>query len=187
MHPVWSRLLQWAWKTFKSVQMPKQKPQSLAKPNSTYGVCFSRRSTYLTHSQFQEIRTKLATLSQRHVLSTSLRSQKLSNNHILLFQRVVRLSQHLHLLIPLVRSSALRPEEEQLRARLEATEDELRRGNASKGRMNEMWGVVGQLTALKAREGMETGGEGKEWAVVDEEGLRRLSRVRVPSPTGMSC
>lgn len=40
-----------------------------------------------------------------------------------------------------------------------------------------MWGVVGQLTALKTREGMESGGEGKEWAVVDEEGLRRLSRV----------
>lgn len=169
--------MRWAWKTFKSGQMPKQKLQSLAKPNLMYKLCFLICSTYLTRSQFQEIRTKLATLSQCHVLSTSLRSQKLSNNHILLLQRVVRLSQHLHLLIPLVRSSALRPEEEQLRARLETTEDELRRGNASKGRMNEMWGVVGQLTALKTREGMETGGEGKEWAVVDEEGLRRLSRV----------
>jgi len=62
-------------------------------------------------------------------------------------------------------------------------EDELRRGNSSKGRMNEMWGIIGQLTALKTREGMETGGEGKEWAVVDEEGLRRLSRVRIlPGP-----
>jgi len=62
---------------------------------------------------------------------------------------------------------------------LEAIEDELRRGNASKGRINEMWGVVGQLTALKAREGMGAGGggEGMEWAVVDEEGLRRLTGV----------
>ncbi|PVG01642.1 hypothetical protein CPB86DRAFT_82304 [Serendipita vermifera] len=129
--------------------------------------------------KLDEIRTKLTALSQRHVLSTSLRSQKLSNNHTLLFQRAVRLSQHLHLLIPLVRSSAIRPEEEMLRARLESIEDELRRGNASKGKMNEMWGAVGQLTALKAREGMGVEGkEGKEWAVVDEEGLKRLARVR---------
>lgn len=41
-----------------------------------------------------------------------------------------------------------------------------------------MWGVVGQLTALKAREGMGAGGnEGMEWAVVDEDGLERLTRV----------
>jgi hypothetical protein len=42
-----------------------------------------------------------------------------------------------------------------------------------------MWGIVGQLTALKAREGMGAsgGGEGMEWAVVDEEGLRRLTGV----------
>jgi hypothetical protein len=65
-----------------------------------------------------------------------------------------------------------------LRARLESIEDELRRGNASKGKMNEMWGAVGQLTALKAREGMGVEGkEDKEWAVVDEEGLKRLARV----------
>ncbi|KIM22882.1 hypothetical protein M408DRAFT_78303, partial [Serendipita vermifera MAFF 305830] len=144
------------------------------------------KATESCKAKLDEIRTKLATLSQRHVLSTSLRSQKLSNNHILLFQRVVRLSQHLHLLIPSVRSSAIRPEEEHLRGRLEATEDELRRGNASKGRMNEMWGVVGQLTALKTREGMETGGEGKEWAVVDEEGLRRLSRILSEQQHGLA-
>ena len=130
-----------------------------------------------SNTLWQDIRTKLTTLSQKHVISTSLRSQKLSNNHTLLFQRVVRLSQHLHLLIPLVRSSAIRPEEEQLRGRLEGMEDDLRRGSASKGRMNEIWGVIGQLTALKAREGMEASGEGNEWAVVDEEGLRRLARV----------
>ncbi|KAG8837583.1 hypothetical protein FRC18_008807 [Serendipita sp. 400] len=136
-------------------------------------------------AKLDDIRTKLTTLSQRHVLSTSLRSQKLSNTHILLFQRVVRLSQHLHLLIPLIRSSAIRPEEEQLRGRLEAIEDELRRGNTSKGRMNEMWGVIGQLTALKAREGMGTN-EGKEWAVVDEEGLSRLARILTEQQHGLA-
>lgn len=137
-------------------------------------------------AKLDEIRTKLTTLSQKHVISTSLRSQKLSNNHTLLFQRVVRLSQHLHLLIPLVRSSAIRPEEEQLRGRLESMEDDLRRGSASKGRMNEIWGVIGQLTALKAREGMEASGEGNEWAVVDEEGLKRLARILSEQQHGLA-
>lgn len=85
-------------------------------------------------------------------------------------------------MLPLIRSSAIRPEEEQLRSRLEAIEDDLRRGTASKGRINEMWGVVGQLTALKARDGSAAGGEGMEWAVVDEDGLNRLTRVSLYFP-----
>ena len=131
----------------------------------------------------QEIRNRLTVLSQRHVLSTSLRTQKLTHAHALLAQRVIALLQHLHLLIPTVRSSAIRPEEEALRTQLDATEEELVRGGAGRGKMNELWGVVGQLAALRQAgqaPGMNGGpGQEVEWRVVDPEGLETIARVRL--------
>lgn len=114
------------------------------------------------------------------MLSTALRAQKLTSQHALLAQRVIRLSQHLHLLIPQIRSSAIRPEEETMQAVLEEMEDELRRGGIGKGRMNELWGVIGQLHSVKKRESFQ--GENVEWGIVDGEGLARLARVRIYFP-----
>ena len=116
------------------------------------------------------------------MLSTSLRTQKLTHAHALLAQRVIALLQHLHLLIPTVRSSAIRPEEEALRTQLDAIEEELIRGGAGRGKMNELWGVVGQLAALQQAgqaPGMNGGpGQDVEWRVVDPEGLETIARVR---------
>lgn len=103
--------------------------------------------------------------------------------HALLAQRVIALLQHLHLLIPTVRSSAIRPEEEALRTQLDAIEEELIRGGAGRGKMNELWGVVGQLAALRQAgqaPGMNGGpGQEVEWRVVDPEGLETIARVRL--------
>ena len=84
--------------------------------------------------------------------------------------------QHLHLLIPAVRSSAIRPEEEALRTRLEEIEDQLRKGRV-KSKVNELWALVGAVSA-----GVERGsrGAGGEWAVVDEEGMAQIVQVRLP-------
>lgn len=88
----------------------------------------------------------------------------------------MKLIQHLHLLIPVLRSSAIRPEEEALRARLEEIEEEVRRGRL-RGKLNELWAVVGALLngARGGRDGKEGGGT--EWAVVDEEGLGQIAQV----------
>jgi nuclear pore complex protein Nup54 len=75
-------------------------------------------------------------------------------------------------LIPSVRSSSIRPEEEQLRSSLEELEEELRRGRM-KGKVNELWALLGAVNASKERSRNGIG----EWAVVDEEGLAQLTQV----------
>lgn len=105
--------------------------------------------------------------------------------HTLLSQRVLSLILHLHLLIPAIRSTAIRPEEEKLRTELDQIEEEMRRGSVGRGKMNELWGVVGQLAALRQQGGGNNGMEGLEWRVVDQEGLERITWVSLccgPSP-----
>jgi len=95
-------------------------------------------------------------------------------------QRLLAFIQHLHLLIPAIRSSSIRPEEEQLRGKLEEIEEDVRRGRV-KGKLNELWALIGAVNAARERSG--TGGPGKsggatgEWAVVDEEGLAQIAQV----------
>ena len=74
--------------------------------------------------------------------------------------------QHLHLLIPSVRSSAIKPEEE-TRGKLEEVEHELRKGRV-KGRLSELWALLGAVN---------TSIERGEWAVVDDEGLGQIAQV----------
>lgn len=71
-----------------------------------------------------------------------------------------------------MRSSSIRPEEEQLRSTLEEVEDELRRGRM-KGKLNELWALLGAVNAAKERARTGSG----EWAVVDEDGLAQLTQV----------
>jgi nuclear pore complex protein Nup54 len=101
--------------------------------------------------------------------------------------RVLALVQHLHILIPAVRSSAIRPEEEALRAALEEIDEEIRKPGGAGGRMhgklNELWALVGAVHAARerGRKGMGVSGTGidggVEWAVVDDEGLAQIAQV----------
>lgn len=75
-----------------------------------------------------------------------------------------------------MRSSSIRPEEEQLRSSLEELEEELRRGRM-KGKLNELWAHLGAVNASKERARVGVG----EWAVVDEDGLAHLTQVKPPS------
>ena len=54
--------------------------------------------------------------------------------------------QYLHLLIPSVKSSAVRPEEEEMKGKLEEIEDKLRKGRV-KGKLNEFWALLGAVNA----------------------------------------
>lgn len=64
----------------------------------------------------------------------------------------------------------MRKEEEELRVAIESM---AREAEEARSRGNELWSGVGALKARKASEGGE-----REWAVVDEEGLRQVLEVR---------
>ncbi|KDQ06439.1 hypothetical protein BOTBODRAFT_168059 [Botryobasidium botryosum FD-172 SS1] len=138
-------------------------------------------------AKLQEIQKKLATLAENHALRTSSRASQATLNHLSLTQRLSALVAHLHLLIPILRSSALRPEEERLSGLLESLETELRKpGGLGRvgGKMGELWGAVGKLRA--ARDNMGSAVAEGRWAVVDEEGLREISNVLHEQQQGLT-
>lgn len=129
------------------------------------------------HQQhLKEIKTRIESLTTQHTLSNSPRLLRAVVAQTQLSQRLLKFVQHLHLLIPSIRSSSIRPEEEQLRNVLEEIEDELKRGRM-KGKLNELWALLGAVNAAKERARTGTG----EWAVVDEDGLAHLTQVRIHS------
>jgi nuclear pore complex protein Nup54 len=128
----------------------------------------------------QELRKRIGTLAQRHELSNIPRLHRASAQQIQLTHRLLRLVQHLHLLIPTLRSSSIRPEEEALRTALEEIDDEIRRPGGMgrmRGKLNELWALIGAVKAVRER-GVSDGNV--EWAVVDEEGLAQIAQVRFP-------
>jgi nuclear pore complex protein Nup54 len=137
--------------------------------------------------KLKEIRARIEKLSERHVLANAPRLQKLASAQIQLSHRLLRLVQHLHLLIPALRSSSIRPEEEALRAALEEIDGEIRRpGGMGRivGKLNELWALVGAVNAMRGANSKGST-DGVEWAVVDEEGLNQIVQVwpsAVPAP-----
>lgn len=128
----------------------------------------------------QELKKRLESLKAVHNDNNIARIQRAASQHTQISHRLLKLIQHLHLLIPAVRSSAIRPEEEELRVALEVIEEEIRRpGGTSKMRakLNELWALVGAVNA--ARESARKGGiDGQtEWTVVDDEGLKQIAQV----------
>jgi nuclear pore complex protein Nup54 len=94
--------------------------------------------------------------------------------------RLLRLVQHLHLFIPALRSSSIRPEEEALRAALEEIDEEIRRPGGMgrmRGKLNELWALVGAVRATRERSRMSGTDGNIEWAVVDDDGLARIAQV----------
>ena len=124
-----------------------------------------------------DLSNRLKSLLTEHSISNASRLQRAHNAQTQLIQRLMRLVQHLHLLIPAVRSSSIRVEEEELRGKLEEMEEELKRSRV-KGKLNEMWALLGAVGAFMERgRGDGQGGQG-EWAVVDDEGLAQITQVR---------
>ena len=75
-------------------------------------------------------------------------------------------------------------DEEELRGKLEEMEEELKRSRV-KGKLNEMWALLGAVGAFMERgRGDGQGGQG-EWAVVDDEGLAQITQVRFFVPTSI--
>ena len=128
----------------------------------------------------QELKRRLQALTATHTDTTLSRLHRALSQHTQLSQRILRLVQHLHLLIPAVRSSSIRPEEEALRVTLEEMEEDLRKpGGMSKmkSKLNELWALVGAINAARER-GKKAGNDGAvEWTVVDDEGLKQITQV----------
>ncbi|RXW20852.1 hypothetical protein EST38_g4994 [Candolleomyces aberdarensis] len=134
------------------------------------------------HQQkLKDLKTRLETLSSRHSVSNVARLQRATTLQTQITHRLLQLIQHLHLMIPAVRSSAIRPEEEQLRGKLEEIEDELRKGRV-KAKLNELWALLGAVNASIER---GRGGSG-EWAVVDEEGMAQIIQVLKDQQAGLA-
>ncbi|TFK75520.1 hypothetical protein BDN72DRAFT_757282, partial [Pluteus cervinus] len=130
----------------------------------------------------QELKSRLEALREKHAVNNISRLQKAQFQQTQLTQRLLAFIQHLHLLIPAVRSSSLRPEEEQLRGQLEEIAEEIRRGRL-KGRLNELWALLGAVNA--SRPGGAAGGVG-DWAVVDEDGLAQISQILTEQQNGLA-
>lgn len=130
----------------------------------------------LTIYPSQEIQERIKNLKNLHSTSTLSKLSRYSSSQTQLTARLLGLIQHLHLLIPAIRSSSIRPEEEELRNRLEKIEEEiLGGGGRSRGKVGELWAVVG---ALRARGGADyNNGNAEQWQVVDEDGLARIAQV----------
>ena len=126
----------------------------------------------------KEIRTRIQALAQKHEITNTARLTRAAAMQTQLNQRVMRVVQHLHLLIPTLRSSSIRAEEEALRASLEEIAEEIKRpGGLGKmrGKLNELWALIGALNAARGRDGKDNG---RGWAVVDEDGLTQIAQVR---------
>lgn len=124
-----------------------------------------------------DLSSRLKSLLTEHSISNASRLQRAHNTQTQLTQRLMRLVQHLHLLIPAVRSSSIRVEEEELRGKLEEMEEELKRSRV-KGKLNEMWALLGAVGAFMERGRGDGQGVQGEWAVVDDEGLAQITQVR---------
>ena len=128
----------------------------------------------------QELKTRIEALALRHSTSNVACLRRASAAQTQLKHRLIKLVQHLHLLVPSLRSSAIRPEEEALRLVLEDIEIEVKRrevyGGRTKAKLKELWAFVSALQAAKDREKSENKGP-IEWTVVDEDGMEQLIQV----------
>ncbi|KAG8859699.1 hypothetical protein FRB96_004273 [Tulasnella sp. 330] len=148
-------------------------------------------------AQLKEANDRLEALQQKHQLSTSLRAQRAALKQTEIDQGLAALVKTLHLMIPSVRATSIRPEEERLRGALEAVEDELKRPGGlgrMKGKLSELWTAVNALKAMRERARASSGGTSEgggggqqvEWQVIDEGGLNELAGVLANEQQGLA-
>ncbi|KAL5495512.1 NUP57 [Sanghuangporus weigelae] len=149
----------------------------------------AQRSQAAAHQEkLKELKTRIAALASAHSSTNAPRLQRAAAVQAQLQQRLVRLVQHLHLLIPSVRSSSIRPEEEASRSILESIDEEIRRPGGVgrlKGKLSELWAILGAIEAEKERE-RKNSESNVEWAVVDPEGMQRLTQILADQQNGIA-
>ncbi|KAJ7230628.1 nucleoporin complex subunit 54-domain-containing protein, partial [Mycena pura] len=140
--------------------------------------------------KLKELKTRIESLSSKQH-QNSARIARFAAAQTQLMHRLLALAAHLHLLVPALRSSGIRVEEEELRGWLEELKEDLGvrgAGAGGAGRMRsklaELWALVGALGA--ARDSASTNHPpGGEWKVVDEEGLARIAQILSEKQAGL--
>ncbi|THH32835.1 hypothetical protein EUX98_g1332 [Antrodiella citrinella] len=144
------------------------------------------RQAQAHQNSLKELKTRIRALTEKHEVTNSARLMRAATLQTQLTQRVMRVVQHLHLLIPALRSSSIRAEEETLRARLEEIAEEIKRPGGLgrlKGKLNELWAFIGALNAAKDRDRKDSG---RGWAVVDEDGLTQIAQILANEQAGLA-
>ncbi|OAX39298.1 hypothetical protein K503DRAFT_689925 [Rhizopogon vinicolor AM-OR11-026] len=135
-----------------------------------------------------ELKKRLESLSAKHNDNNASRLQRAKSLQSQIQHRLLCLIQHMHLMLPTVRSTAIRPEEDALRVALEEIEEDIKRpGGMSKmrGKLNELWALVGAINAARER-GRKAGLDGSsDWTVVDEEGLKQIAQILSNQQAGL--
>ncbi|KIY43006.1 hypothetical protein FISHEDRAFT_27973, partial [Fistulina hepatica ATCC 64428] len=137
--------------------------------------------------QVKALKNRIADLVNSHSIKNYTRFQRAATMRRQLEQRILRLVQHLHILIPSVRASAIRPSEEELRLRLEALAEEMYgskedgRKDRMRGKLNELWALVGALGAVNDH----VRNDEADWAVVDEDGLAQITSILAGQQAGI--
>ena len=149
-----------------------------------------RQSAKLT-----DLRKRLDDLTSKHTLSNSVRIAAISRKQTSLHHRLISIARKIHLLIPALRGQSVTLKEEQLKSILQNCELELESLSLSagsknssgqfnyttrlRGRVNELWALLGNVKAKREAMLAQEGGHGKqlEWAVVDESALEDVAKV----------
>ncbi|KAJ7782970.1 nucleoporin complex subunit 54-domain-containing protein [Mycena metata] len=137
--------------------------------------------------RLKDLKTRLDTLSSTQTQNTA-RLARLAATQTQLMHRLLALAAHLHLLVPALRSSGLRAEEEALRGWLEEVKAEVgvRGGSGSGGggrmraKLGELWALVGALGAAR-----EAAGGGNAHAPGGEDGLARIAQILSEQQAGL--
>ena len=127
----------------------------------------------------QQISAHLSTLSETHSLSHSIRALRAQITAQALSARLSALAAQVGKVSP-GRGAGVRVEEEELRKKLEGMRREIEVGE-ERGR--ELWSGVGAVKARKESQGRGEGGV--EWAVADEEGLRKILEILGQQQAGL--
>ncbi|KAF7290420.1 C2H2-type domain-containing protein [Mycena chlorophos] len=149
-------------------------------------------------TQLTELKKRIADLSLSQNTNHT-RALQLAAAHVRLYQKLLGVVVHLHLLIPAVRGGAVRIEEENIRGMLEEIRADVgvgaAQGNGNGGsramahagrlraKIAELWALVGALSA--ARDTSSNAQATGEWKVVDEEGLARIAQILSEQQAGL--
>ncbi|KAJ7611787.1 nucleoporin complex subunit 54-domain-containing protein [Roridomyces roridus] len=138
--------------------------------------------------RLKELKTRLESLSSTQH-QNSARLARLAASQTQLMHQLLSLAAHLHLLVPSLRSSGIRVEEEELRGWLEELREEIgsgtpghgHSGGRMRGKLGELWALVGAIGAQQQKQHQQHG----EWKVVDEDGLSRIAQILGEQQAGL--